>query len=140
MPAARPRRRHSSSESSDDQPSSSSDDDIFIPSKSVKATELTLKDDEGTIALQAPLPEEYGKRINGSDLNMSLDILGESDDDRRTTRILESSASGILDDEKKQQLAKKKRKRCSTTIFHRPMQYFHLEFILSVSRCANTNV
>ena len=56
-----PRRRHSSSETSEDA-SSSSDDEIFIPPKSAKATELTLKDDEGTIALQAPLPEEYGKR------------------------------------------------------------------------------
>lgn len=61
MPAAPRRRRNSSSESSE-AVSSSSDDEIYIPPNNVKATELTLKDDEGPMALQAPLPEEYGEK------------------------------------------------------------------------------
>ena len=114
MPAAPRRRRHSSSESSADDASSSSDDGIYIPPKTVKATELTLKDDEGTIALQAPLPEEYGKMKSLRRVKRRLDLVGESDDERRgATRVIESSASGLLDDSKNQQLlAKKKRKRC----------------------------
>jgi hypothetical protein len=62
MPATPRRRRNSSSESSDAS-SSSSDDDIPILSAPITKNELTLKDDEGTIKLQAPLPEEYGKKI-----------------------------------------------------------------------------
>jgi len=60
MPAA-PRRRQNSSSDSSDGSASSSDDDIPVPSKTSKAAELTLKDDEDTIKIQAPLPEEYGK-------------------------------------------------------------------------------
>jgi len=60
MPAAPRRRRNSSSDSSDPS-SSSSDDDFPISSVPVTTSELTLKDDEDTIDLQAPLPEEYGK-------------------------------------------------------------------------------
>jgi len=60
MPTAPRRRRNSSSESSDG-PSSSDDDDILISTTTIKTNELTLKDDEDTIDLQAPLPEEYGK-------------------------------------------------------------------------------
>ena len=62
MPSAprRQRRRNSSSESSDDT-SSSSDEEISIPLPVIRTTELTLKDDENTMDLQAPLPEEYGK-------------------------------------------------------------------------------
>ncbi len=62
MPGEPVRRRNSSSESSDD-PSSSSDEEIFVPSTTVRAAELTLKDDENTIPIQASLPEEYGKII-----------------------------------------------------------------------------
>ena len=63
MPAATRRRRNSSSESSDVS-SSSSDEDISIPPPpGNRAVELTLKDDENTIPIQAPLPEEYGKKM-----------------------------------------------------------------------------
>lgn len=61
--AAPPRRRRNSSSESSDEPSSSSDDEVYVPSTTVKAAELTLKDDEDPIALQAPLPEEYGKDL-----------------------------------------------------------------------------
>lgn len=61
MPAAPRRRQNSSSDSSDGSSSSSDDDYILMPPTSVKATELTLKDDEDTIDIQAPLQEEYGK-------------------------------------------------------------------------------
>ena len=63
MAAARRRNGNSSSESSDE--AMSSDDDV--PSSKVTASttnkklELTLKDDENTIDLQAPLPEDDGK-------------------------------------------------------------------------------
>lgn len=61
MPAAPRRRRNSSSDSSDGSSSSSDDDYIHVRSTASKANELTLKDDEDTINIQAPLPEEYGK-------------------------------------------------------------------------------
>jgi hypothetical protein len=61
MPTKTRRRRNSSSESSDGETSSSSDEEILIPQSTIRATELTLKDEENTIAIQAPLPEEYGK-------------------------------------------------------------------------------
>ncbi len=63
MAAVRRRGRNSSSESS--VRASSSEDDV--PSTTLgkpasnKPSELTLKDDEDTIDIQAPLPEEYGK-------------------------------------------------------------------------------
>jgi len=111
MPSAPRRHRNSSSESSDD-PSSSSDEEISIPTTTIRATELTLKDDENTMDIQAPLPEEYGKNDFSIIGKMKCDFLGESDDDRRAvTRVMASSASGIIDDDKKQQIAKKKRKR-----------------------------
>ena len=64
MAATRRHRRNSSSDSSGR--ASSSDDDALSTTiaKPIgnKTGELTLKDDEDTIDLQAPLPEEYGKK------------------------------------------------------------------------------
>ena len=56
----RRRGRSSSSDSTDEV--LSSDDEPVGPSTSTKAAELTLKDDEDTIAFQAPLPDDEGKR------------------------------------------------------------------------------
>jgi hypothetical protein len=63
MPAVTRRRRNSSSESSDVSSSSSDEEISILPPPGNRAAELTLKDDENTIHMQAPLPEEYGKNI-----------------------------------------------------------------------------
>ena len=68
MPIAARRKRNNSSDTSDASPSSSSssdNEDIF--SKKIeklttnKKTELTLRDDEGTIFFQVPSSEYYGR-------------------------------------------------------------------------------
>ena len=63
MAAVRRRGKSSSSESSDRASSTEDDAPSTILGKPSlnKPSELTLKDDEDTIDLQAPLPEEYGK-------------------------------------------------------------------------------
>ncbi|CAF1520442.1 unnamed protein product, partial [Adineta ricciae] len=103
--ATRMRRERTSSTESSGRGSSSEDDTLsttFGRSAANKPSELTLKDDEDTIELQAPLPDEE-------------EVAGESDDDRPVIpRPAPSSTSGILDDDdskKNSQLAKKKRKR-----------------------------
>ena len=62
--ATRKRRERNSSSESSGRGSSSEDDTLsttFGRSASNKPSELTLKDDEDTIELQAPLPDEEGK-------------------------------------------------------------------------------
>lgn len=108
-------RRKGRNSSSDSTGGSSSEDDrlsrttVVKPSNN-KPLELTLKDDEDILPIQAPLPEE--------------EEAGESDDDRLgVPRANQSSASGTLDDEhdhRKQPIARKKRKRFKTTNDHIP--------------------
>jgi hypothetical protein len=64
MAATRRQGRGSSSESSGGLSSSEDDGPSTTLGKSLmnKPSELTLKDDEDTITVQPPLPEDYGKK------------------------------------------------------------------------------